>query len=256
MSKKGRKPKIHPQETIEYIIFQYLQRYKNNGLIKYLDIYRFSEELYENGESTYNFSEDFWRKKGRQGREAIDKANEVLEHTVSLSTQEDEKVVDSIDAVNKFFQGKEINKEKLIGAIHINENKLKKYIERNKKITADLANQDKNITLLEQENQQLKQRLAEYEELFFQWLDASSHEDIPLVNIITTGKSRNKIVQQLFDTMFNDNAVKGYEKFEDFRKNKKKDQNNNTNAGVVSFRDNKKKHVDRRFKPITSFSIF
>ncbi len=42
-------------------------------------------------------------KKGRQGREAIDKANEVLEHSVSSSTQEDEKVVDSIDAVNKFF---------------------------------------------------------------------------------------------------------------------------------------------------------
>ncbi|MCM3023640.1 hypothetical protein [Heyndrickxia ginsengihumi] len=240
MSKKGRKPKIYPQEIIDNIIFQYLKRYKNNGLIKYLDIYRFSEELYKKGESLHHFSEDFWRKKGRQGRETIDKANEVLEHTVSLSTQEDEKVVDSIDAVNKFFQGKESNKEKLIGAIVINENKLKKYIAKNRKITGELANQEKKVTILEQENLLLNQRLAEYEELFFQWLDASSHEDIPLINIITTGKSRNKIVQHLFDTMFNDNPVKGYEKFEEFRKNKRNNQNTNTNTSVVSFRDNKR----------------
>lgn len=240
MNKKGRKPKIYPQEIIDNIIFQYLQQYKNNGLLKYLEIHRFSKELYENGESSHHFSEDFWRKKGRQGREAIDKANEVLEHTVSLSTQGDEKVVDSIDAVNKFFQGKESNKEKLIGAIIINENKLKNYIESNRKITANLANQEKKVTLLEQENQLLKQRLAEYEELFFQWLDASSHEDIPLINIITTGKSRNKIVQHLFDTMFSENPVKGYEKFEDFRKNKMKNQNKNINTSVVSFKDNKR----------------
>lgn len=240
MSKKGRKPKIYPQEIIDNIIYQYLQLHKNNGLIKYMDIYRFSKELYENGESTHHFSEDFWRKQGRQGREAIDKKNEVIEHTVSLSTEEDEKVVDSIDAVNKFFQGKESNKEKLIGAILMNENKLKKYIKRNRKITADLENLEKKITLLEQENQLLNRRLAEYEELFFQWLDASSHEDVPLINIITTGKSRNKIVQHLFDTMFSENPVKGYEKFEDFRKNKRKNNNTNSNTSVVSFKDNKR----------------
>ncbi|WP_449622978.1 hypothetical protein [Robertmurraya sp. Marseille-Q9965] len=240
MSKKGRKPKIYPQDLIDNIIYQYLQLHKNNGLIKYMDIYRYSKELYENGESTLHFSEDFWRKQGRQGREAIDKANEVLEHTVSLSTQEDEKVVDSIDAVNKFFQGKESNKEKLIGSIIINENKLKKYIEKNRKIIAELANQEKKVTLLQRENDLLKQRLAEYEELFFQWLDASSHEDIPLINIITTGKSRNKIVQHLFDTMFSENPVEGYEKFEDYRKNRRNKQNTNTNTSVVSFRDNKR----------------
>ncbi|MGW9607211.1 hypothetical protein ACWGSI_17485, partial [Heyndrickxia sporothermodurans] len=110
----------------------------------------------------------------------------------------------------------------------------------NRKITADLTNQNKKISLLEQENQLLKQRLAEYEELFFQWLDASSHEDIPLINIITTGKSRNNIVQNLFDTMFSENPVRGYEKFEDFRKNKRKNQNINTNTSVVPFRDNKR----------------
>lgn len=145
MSKMGRKPKIYPQEIIDNIIYQYLQLHKNNSLIKYMDIYRFSKELYENRESTQQFSEGFWRKQGRQGREAIDKANEVLEHTVSLSTQEDEKVVDSIDAVNKFFRGKESNKEKLIGAILINENKLKKYIDRNRKITVELQIKKKRL---------------------------------------------------------------------------------------------------------------
>ena len=42
--------------------------------------------------------------------------------------------------------------------------------------------------------------------------------------------------------MFSENPVKGYEKFEDFRKNKSKNQNTNTNTntGVVSFKDNKR----------------
>ncbi|MGG0412272.1 hypothetical protein [Peribacillus simplex] len=239
MSKKGRKPQIYPQENIDNIIFQYLQLHKSSGLLKYMNLYRFSKELYEKGETSHHFSEDFWRKTGRQGKEAIDRANEVLEHTVSLSKQEDEKVVDSIDAINKFFQGKEANKEKLNGALLINETKLKKYIQRNKKITTDLVNRDKKITLLNEENQILRQRLTEYEELFFQWLDASSHEDTPLINIITTGKTRSKVVQQLFETMFNENPVKGFEKFEDYRKEKRKEQNINTNTSVVSFRDKK-----------------
>ncbi|MDY0409017.1 hypothetical protein [Paracerasibacillus soli] len=221
MSKKGRKPKIYPQEAIDNIISQYLQQQKNNGLIKYMEIYRFSKELYKIDKSNLLLSEISGEKKGRQGRKTIDKANEVLEHTVSLSIQEDEKVVDSIDAINKFFQGTESNKDKLIGAIIINENKLKKYIQKNKKIIADHNNKEKRVHFLEQENRFLKQRLAEYEELFFQWIDASSHEDVPLINVITTGKSRNKIVQHLFDTMFSENPVKGYEKFEEFRKNRK-----------------------------------
>ncbi|MDW7615163.1 hypothetical protein SC499_10615 [Peribacillus simplex] len=241
MSKKGRKPQIYPQENIDNIIYQYLQLNKNSGLLKYMNLYRFSKELYEKGETSHQFSEDFWRKAGRQGKVAIDSANEVLEHTVSLYKQADEKVIDSIDAINKFFQGKEANKEKLIGALLINESKLKKYIQRNKKLTTDLESRDKKNILLNEENQILKQRLTEYEELFFQWLDASSHEDTPLVNIITTGKTRNKVVQQLFETMFTENPVKGYEKFEDYRKNlrQEKEYNINSNTRVVKFKDKK-----------------
>lgn len=240
MSNKGRKPKIYPKEIIENIIYQYIQMNKNNGLIKYMDIYRFSNELYETRASPYYFSEDFWRKTGRQGRQAVDKANEIFEHTVSLSAQEDEKVVDTMDAVNKFFQGKEANKEKLTGALLINENKLKKYIQRNKKFSMDLSKRDKTITSLKEENHLLKQRLTEYEELFFQWLDSSSHEDTPLINLITTGKTRSKVVQKLFETMFNENPVKGFEKFEDYRVNKRNEKEHNvTTTRVVSFKDKK-----------------
>ena len=39
--------------------------------------------------------------------------------------------------------------------------------------------------------------------------------------------------------MFNENPVKGYEKFEDFRKNKRKDQNANTNTTLVPFKEKK-----------------
>ena len=76
---------------------------------------------------------------------------------------------------------------------------------------------------------ELLNKLNEYEEIFFQWLDASSSKDVPLINAITTGKSRNKIVDRLFETMFSDNLLEGYNVFEHYRKheNVKRTPNNN-----------------------------
>ncbi|WP_394191434.1 hypothetical protein [Paenisporosarcina quisquiliarum] len=246
MSTKGRKPQIYPGEIIDKIIYQYLQLNKNTGLIKYLDVHRFSQELFNKGETLNNFSEDFWRKPGRQGRKAIDGANEVLEHTISVSGISEDKVIDSIDAVNKFFIGKNENKEKLIGALLINENKLKKYILKNQKIESDLKKRINEIELLKGVNQNYLKMLNEYEKIFFQWLDASSHEDVPLINLITTGKTRNKVVQHLFNTMFSENPNQGYEKFQEFRKNIRKEELNN-NTKIVSFREKKENSLIEDF---------
>jgi len=49
-----------------------------------------------------------------------------------------------------------------------------------------------------------------------------THGVLLLKNIKKRLISLNKIVQHLFDAMFSENPVKGYEKFEDYRKNKGK----------------------------------
>lgn len=196
-----------------------------------MDVYRYTKEQYNAGKIDILFSEDFWRKVGRQGRDAIDKANEIYQYIPSHfhNKEEDENVIDTNDAVNKFFEGKKSNKTKLIGALQMNENKLKTHIQKNSRLKKQINNQNNEIAELKNKNSEFLHKLNEYEEIFFQWLDASSNKEIPLINTITTGKSRNKIVDRLFETMFSDNALKGYKEFEDYRKHAetKKSANNN-----------------------------
>lgn len=193
---------------------------KGKGLIKYLDVYRYSLKMFEQGKIPYKFSEDFWRKSGRQGREAIDKANEIYEYTLFSNDEADnEKIIDTIDTLDKFFQGNKTNRDKIQGAMLINENKLKKYIQKFRTLTERLNKRDKEIIDLKQKDSELQERLKEYEEIFFQWLDASSNKNVPLLNLVTTGKTRSPIVDRLFQSMFTDDPLKGYEQFEKYRRN-------------------------------------
>ena len=45
-NKRGRKPKVYSQELIKELIYRFTQERKITGLIKYMDVYRFSLELY------------------------------------------------------------------------------------------------------------------------------------------------------------------------------------------------------------------
>ena len=49
-------------------------------------------------------SENFWRK--GEGRDTIDKTNQVMQHHIPNEVQEDESIINTNDIVNKFFTGK------------------------------------------------------------------------------------------------------------------------------------------------------
>ncbi|MBE1556293.1 hypothetical protein [Sporosarcina limicola] len=222
MSKRGRKPKEYPKEAIDAVIYDFIQENKSTGTLKYMDVFRHSKKMHELGSCEYLFSEDFWRKSGRQGREAIDQANKVYEYSSDNSQKTSRiKIVDTVDAVNKLFDGTSKNKEKLIGALIMNENKLKEIIKSNDDLQLKLEAQNEVTIELKQDINALKSRLEEYEVLFFQWLDASSDDNVPLVNLVRTGKTRSKVVDKLFETMFTEAPLQGYEEFERFRTKKK-----------------------------------
>lgn len=222
MSKRGRKPKVYPKEAIDAVIYDFIEGNKNTGTLKYMDVFRHSQKMYENGSCEHLFSEDFWRKPGRQGREAIDQANKVYEYSSnSLEATSRIKIVDTVDAVNKLFDGTSKGKEKLIGALIMNENKLKEIIKSNDDLKLRLEVQNELNIDLKQDMKALKSKLEEYEGLFFQWLDASSDDGVPLVNLIRTGKTRGKVVDKLFETMFAEDPLQGYDEFERFRSKRK-----------------------------------
>ena len=54
--------------------------------------------------------EFFWRK--GEGRDTIDKTNQVMQHHIPNEVQEDESIINTNDIVNKFFTGKTSDKIK------------------------------------------------------------------------------------------------------------------------------------------------
>ena len=54
--------------------------------------------------------ESFWRK--GEGRDTIDKTNQVMQHHIPNEVQEDESIINTNDIVNKFFTGKTSDKIK------------------------------------------------------------------------------------------------------------------------------------------------
>ncbi|MGY1423407.1 hypothetical protein [Bacillus cereus] len=223
-NKRGRKPKVYSQELIKDLIYRFTQERKITGLIKYMDIYRFSLELYKRGDIEIKFSEDFWRKEGRQGRVAIDSTNQVYEYTLNINHKEDEKIIDTEQVVEKLYTGNSKNKEVLKRILKVNESKLKMCLERNRKLEMRIKSKEYEVQELKKNITTLNNKLEIFENIMFMWLDASVDPDVDLINLITTGKSRNAIVDYMFQTIFSGNPHEGYEKFNSFRKGKKKGQ--------------------------------
>ncbi|MGU3443727.1 hypothetical protein ACLBXI_28580 [Bacillus cereus] len=223
-NKRGRKPKVYSQELIKDLIYRFTQERKITGLIKYMDIYRFSLELYKKGDIEIKFSEDFWRKEGRQGRIAIDSANQIYEYTLNINHKGNEKIIDTEQVVEKFYTGNSKNKEVLKRTLKVNESKLKLCLETNRKLEVRIKDKEYEVQELKRKITTLNNKLETFENIMFMWLDASVDPDVDLINLITTGKSRNVIVDYMFQTIFSENPHEGYEKFNSFRKGKNEGQ--------------------------------
>lgn len=227
---RGRKAKIYPQEEIENIIYRFTQEEKVSGWIKYSEVYRFANKLYENGEISYKLSEDFWRREGRQGKETIDKINKVYESTlINKRTSNIDLYVDTEECVDKFFTGKPSDKKRLIDALKINEKKAKD--STNLLIKIDTLKEE--ISRLKEEKKDLEQSLDQYQMILFSWFNSSVKSDVPLINLMTTGKSRHPIIDLFFETAFS-NPAEGYNEFEKYRKNSRVNDNTMNKDNVVT----------------------
>lgn len=245
---RGRKPKIYPQKEIDNIIYRFTQEEKVSGWIKYSEVYRFAKALYDRREIAYKLSEDYWRREGRQGKESIDKANKVYEATlISKKTSKSDTYVDTEECVEKFFSGKPSDKKRLIEALKMNEKKAKDYIKSLEKMDALKA----EIETLKKKNSALDDSLKQYETILFSWLYASVKPDVPLMNLLTTGKSRTPIIDYFFNTAFS-NPAEGFSKFEEFRKgvNKNLDSlKDETTKNVIPIRKSRLQQEIERFNP-------
>lgn len=237
--RRGRPKKNFPPELIENIIYRYAKEQKITGKIAYMDVYRFSKELFENGEIEYEIGEFFWRK--GEGRTAIDKANQVMQHSISNEVQEDESFVDTKSAVSKFFTGKKADKDKLIGALKINEVKLQQYIKKCQKLEKELL--EAKIALEKEKEKSIKHKddADSYQETLFQWMELSMSKDIPLTNLLTTGKTRTPIAEELLKSILSENPIDVFNNMKEFIKGNKSHEEKQTKGELVSISSRKSK---------------
>ncbi|EOG8706387.1 hypothetical protein ACTT1L_08535 [Bacillus sp. FH] len=215
--RRGRPKKTFPTELIQDIIYRYTKERKITGKIAYMDVYRYSKDLFENGEIEYNIGEFFWRK--GEGRDTIDKTNQVMQHHIPNEVQEDESIINTNDIVNKFFTGKTSDKNKIIGALKMNELKLQQYIKKCKKLEKELLETKLALVQAKEQNKDLKDNIESYQDTLFQWMELSMNKDIPLTNLLTVGKTRTPIAEELLKSMLSDNPVEIFSKMNELKKN-------------------------------------
>ncbi|MBD8135085.1 hypothetical protein IFR10_05970 [Bacillus sp. CFBP 13597] len=251
METRGRKTKVFPQSEIDNIIYRFTQEEKVTGLIKYSEVYRFAIKLYEEGEINYKLSEDYWRRDGRQGKVTIDKINKLYETTISNKrTNGIDIFVDTEECVNKFFTGKQSDKKRLIQALRINEKKAKDSIQLLEKI----EDFKQELSVQKEKNKELQALMEQYQTVLFSWFNASLKSDVPLINLITTGKTRHPIIDYFFQTVFSSNPHEGYEKFEEYRANRNRNsdgiflENGNDKNVVTSIKKSRLQKITEEYK--------
>jgi hypothetical protein len=244
IKKRGRPKKEIPPELVQEIIYRYTTDHNISGKISYMDVYRFSQEQFEKGEISCSIGEFYWRK--GEGRLAIDKANQVIMHTVTNSFNEDEVFVDTEDAINKFFKGSKADRVKLTGALKMNETKLQKYIQRTKKLEKELFEVRQELVKEKEQCKSWQATASNYQEKMFQWMELSMSKDVPLINLLTTGQTRTEPVKVLLESILSSNPLEVFDKMNDIKQQFNQETLNvNSKADAISLDSykNKKKSV-------------
>lgn len=209
MKSRGRKKVLHPEQDVINIVKKYLETEQPIGKIKYIAVFKFAKKLYLDKESLYDLSEDFWRKDDRQGKKIIDGLNDIR-NTVARTDKDYFEVVPTSNIVNELSNDFPSIKKKIIARLKSNEHGYRRLIEKYK----NLLNKEQK---LKDEIEHWKTKYHEsveknniYEQVLFQWANISSARDLKLINTITTGKTRSKVVEQLLTDMFNEDSNAAY----------------------------------------------
>lgn len=211
---RGRNKKIYDTEIIMGIINKYLEEMANPFLkIEYRLIYEFACNLYKSDQLdasiTEELSSDFWRKKERQGRMLVDEVNRL--NLLRTNNKETEfTMVSTKNIVEQYSLDKPTIKKKLIAQLQINEHGYLSLQEKYKRQHQKLESFEVENKILIEKVQTLKEQNNILVKVMMQWANISSAKDIELVNTITTGKTRTKVVEQLFEDMFADDPHRAY----------------------------------------------
>lgn len=234
----GRKPKLYEEQVILDLIYSCISEKKIVGKVEYQVVYPYCLELYEDKKINFKLSEDYWRKPGRQGTELLKKVNKVAIDDIKVDEDDIVSIVDTEDAINKLYDGKESNRKKLLDTLKLNEVKLRRYIKECKRLNKKLNTLEDELTTKKQDVQEWKNKAEELQRQLFLIMEYSESKNFPIVNILNTGRTRTEAVDMQLKSLFGDNPTIGYE-YEQYiqKKSQNKEQQNN----IIQISDKKEK---------------
>ncbi len=127
MTKRGPKKTQYDIKVIKELILKFNKENNYKGTIKYIDIYEYAKQMYENGDFPYKTSYDFWKRQSRVGREVIDDYNKVKTNQIISTNNQKIDFIDIADVLSKF-----VNDEKV-------RDKLERYLMPMEKQVRDLV---------------------------------------------------------------------------------------------------------------------
>lgn len=216
MKSRGRKKVVYDESFLMTIIRGFVSKSQHSGILKYSDIFNYSKELYEENKIEFKLSEDFWRKEDRQGRKLIDDLNDIYLKSEVNQNKIIYEVVDTEEEIKKFFKTNYPDRSYLINRLKINEKFAQKYIKELEKN----RQKDTKIKNLEQDLEKTKNKIEALERALFSLFSNSKIEDI-IENLLYTGKTKNKLVDHLFDSIFDD-SEEIYQKLNNYYPKKEK----------------------------------
>ncbi|WP_430476951.1 hypothetical protein [Bacillus cereus] len=229
----GRKPKVYEEQVILNLIYSCIKEMKVVGRTKWQVVYPYCLKLYEDKKIDFKLSEDFWRKPDRQGTLLLKKINAVVEEEVEVDERDIVSVVNTEDAINKLYDGKESNKKKLVDMLRLNEVKLKKYIEECRRLNNKVNKLKEDLETKKNEAQEWKDKFEELQRTMFLLMEYSESKNFPIVNILNTGKAKTEAVAKQLESLFLENPIVGYE-YDQYIKNKKLKQEQQDNIIKIS----------------------
>lgn len=209
---RGRPSTKYDEQEIYAVINHYRKNICPHGDIKYLQLYRYHLKLHNEHPEICSriYSEDFWRKKGQPGREAIENANKIRTVTLVDANNNKKDIPNVADVVDKYST----EPERLIKHLQPIENELRRSIQKERELKK--KNEDLKIKL--EEERKNKRKLREQTELLqesiFKLFHYSDKDGTPLENLLDLN-NKNKRIENALEEAFS-SPQRFYTKFEEY----------------------------------------
>lgn len=196
----ARTPKIDINiDIIKETISKFSKEENINTLIRPIDMFKYCESEFENGNFPYKLTYDFWKRKGRTGKILIDEFNEVISNSYEISSSKAYDIVNVQDVINKYGSSGDIEKLQTFLV------PLEKQIRSLVKEVSDLTQKDtKNQEIINSKDEIIKSEKEKNEKLqnLLLQLFSYSSSGIALDNLLNTGSTKTKKVENALKNAF------------------------------------------------------